>query len=361
MKVTNSDRRREPFFDFSTDAGGRLLRGLIGAVVVAAGLSFAMSLLARDTAYGAVPGRPTLRAAVAVSDAVVTVGDFFEGAGEKAAIPLFRAPDLGTTGAVSARRVVELARSAGFAEAEVGDLVEVEVTRLARTVEAPELARLIAAEALRQNERTLGEATLDDLRVTFDGTVDPIAADLRAATPVRVASLSLNPVNGRFDALVTVDLGNGTDRVRLRGEVVETVQVAVLARGFSRGDVGGRAHGAVDRLPRRQRGVVRPADPEQIVGLAARRTLRAGQPVSQSDFVRPTLVKNGDGVVVIFETRGLTVSGRGEAMESGALGDVVRVLNPQSKRTVIGTVAGPGRVVVSAAPKAVASIGRNAP
>jgi flagella basal body P-ring formation protein FlgA len=131
--------------------------------------------------------------------------------------------------------------------------------------------------------------------------------------------------------------------------VTETVQVAILSRALARGDIVGRDDVLIDRLPRRQVGTIRPADPDQIVGMAARRALRAGQPVAQSDFTRPTLVKAGDGVLLVFETNGLSVTGRGEAQESGTKGDLVRVVNPQSKRTVVGTVAGPGRVVVSAA------------
>ena len=37
---------------------------------------------------------------------------------------------------------------------------------------------------------------------------------------------------------------------------------------------------------------------------------------------------------------------RGKAVEGGAEGDVISVLNEQSKRTVQGVVAGPGRVVI---------------
>ena len=39
---------------------------------------------------------------------------------------------------------------------------------------------------------------------------------------------------------------------------------------------------------------------------------------------------------------------RGKALEAGAEGDIVNVLNVQSKRTVQGTVTGPGRVTVAA-------------
>ena len=39
---------------------------------------------------------------------------------------------------------------------------------------------------------------------------------------------------------------------------------------------------------------------------------------------------------------------RGKALESGAEGDMVNVLNIQSKRTIQGVVTGPGRVTVMA-------------
>ena len=38
---------------------------------------------------------------------------------------------------------------------------------------------------------------------------------------------------------------------------------------------------------------------------------------------------------------------RGKATEGGAEGDVITVLNEQSKRTVQGVVVGPGRVVIA--------------
>jgi len=53
---------------------------------------------------------------------------------------------------------------------------------------------------------------------------------------------------------------------------------------------------------------------------------------------------------------------RGKALDPGAEGDVISVLNSQSNRTIQGTVAGPARVVVrSGAPRLVSSEARPAP
>ncbi|KIZ42976.1 flagella basal body P-ring formation protein FlgA, partial [Rhodopseudomonas palustris] len=48
-----------------------------------------------------------------------------------------------------------------------------------------------------------------------------------------------------------------------------------------------------------------------------------------------------------YQAVGLYLTVRGKALESGTEGDVVSVLNLQSKRTVSGTVIGHGQVAVS--------------
>jgi flagellar basal body P-ring formation protein FlgA len=50
----------------------------------------------------------------------------------------------------------------------------------------------------------------------------------------------------------------------------------------------------------------------------------------------------------VFEAPGILLTIRGKALEAGAHGDLINVLNVQSKRTVQGTVSGPGRVTVTA-------------
>lgn len=359
MRVSIVDTRPPPLFDRRSEGGRRLLRCLFVAAAFALCAGVLLAGLGVDAAIGGeAEGRPVLRSMVTVNSDVVTIGDFFENAGDRARTPLFRSPDLGTTGTVAARRVVELAQAAGFTGAETGDLVEVTVSRLARSIEADEIARAIAVAALRQPGRATEDVGLDDLRVVFDGTVEPQRADLRSAQPIRVASLALSSQNDRFDALVLVDRGETTERLRLRGEVVETIPVATLTRALSRGETVGRDDVQIERLPRRQVGARRAADPSELIGMAARRALRPGVAVSTADFVRPNVVNRGDLVTIVFETRNLTITGRGQAQEAGTIGDLVTVINPQSKRTLHAVVLGPGRVGVNSPTSSVASVAK---
>jgi len=91
-------------------------------------------------------------------------------------------------------------------------------------------------------------------------------------------------------------------------------------------------------------------------GLALRHQVRAGQPLRAADLMRPEIVQRNETVTLIYEAPGLTLTMPGKALDPGAQGDVVSVLNSQSRRTVQGTVAGPARVVVrSGAPRLVSS------
>ena len=54
-------------------------------------------------------------------------------------------------------------------------------------------------------------------------------------------------------------------------------------------------------------------------------------------------------VTLIYEAAGLYLTIRGKALEGGTEGDVVSVVNLQSKRTVSGVVIGRGQVSISVA------------
>ena len=55
-----------------------------------------------------------------------------------------------------------------------------------------------------------------------------------------------------------------------------------------------------------------------------------------------------DTVTIIYQAPGVTLTLRGQAQDSGALGDTISVLNSESKRVVQAVVSGPDRVSVGA-------------
>ena len=65
-----------------------------------------------------------------------------------------------------------------------------------------------------------------------------------------------------------------------------------------------------------------------------------------ADLAKPDLVQRDQSVTLIYEAAGLYLTIRGKALDAGTEGDVVGVLNLQSKRTVSGVVIGRGQVSI---------------
>jgi flagella basal body P-ring formation protein FlgA len=81
--------------------------------------------------------------------------------------------------------------------------------------------------------------------------------------------------------------------------------------------------------------------------MAARGAMQGGRPLRYADLMKPDLVLRNEAVTLVYEAPGMVLTIRGKANDSGAAGDVISVLNEQSKRLVQGVVIGPGRVAVT--------------
>jgi flagella basal body P-ring formation protein FlgA len=318
------------------------MRSLLLATALLAATSAAASAQTRDDVIAA----PVLRANVSVAGDLVRIGDLIDNAGSSAKIALYRAPELGTTGTLPTAQVLSALRAHQVIGVDTRDLREISVTRLARTL-LPREIELAVAGAL---ERRSGLGDAANLSLTFDRDLGDIKLEAANSGAMQPASVRYEPRGNRFD--VTFEIANDNistpARLRFTGTVIETVEAAVLARGIERNELIKSSDVVVERRPKAEAGsdaVVR----DRAVGMQARRQLRAGQAVRLADLAKPDLVQRDQSVTLIYDTPGLYLTVRGKAQDSGTEGDVVNVLNLQSKRTVQGVVIGRGQVSVAVA------------
>jgi len=290
-------------------------------------------------------GHARLKPQVTVSGDIVRIGDLVENAGVAANTPIFRAPDLGQTGAVPVRTVLDAVRPYGLVAVEVRGLTEVAVTRASHAIASDDIeARIVRALTARHN---LGKA--ENLKIMFDRDVRPIHLEAHISPELSLARLSYDASSRRFD--IAFELASGAQGSwRYSGTAVETMEAAVPTRALARGDVIKASDFVVERRPKNEFVSEPPAQPAEIAGSAARRAVRAGQPLRAADLMKAELVQRNDTVTLHYEVPGIVLSMRGKALESGAEGDSVSVLNIQSKRTIQGVVTAPGHVTVMAPP-----------
>jgi len=300
-------------------------------------------MLALTGAAAAQSARPALRGSVTVDSDLVRIGDLVENAGAVANIPIFRAPDLGTTGAVSTDRIVEAISAHQLIDIDTRGLADVVVTRASRAIKPQQISASIA-QAL---SRRYGLGAPQNLSLNFDLPVHTLQVEPSATGDLQVLSLAYDPRSSRFD--VTLDLPSSTvlhrQLVRFAGLAIETVEAVTAAHPIERGDVLQASDLTIVRRPKSQAGGL--VDMNGAIGLATRHQLRPGQPIAAADLMKPQIVQRNDTVTLTYEAPGLTLTLRGQAQDAGALGDAISVLNPQTKRVVHGVVSGPDQVSVS--------------
>ena len=262
---------------------------------------------------------------------------------------MFRAPDLGLAGYVPAARVLEAAAAHGLGDIDAAGLDEVAVMRLGRTITVAEVeARLRAVIGER-----LRIADAADLSLTLD-PLEPVRLDPAVRGELAVEQLDMPAREGRSTAVLRIADAPGF-RLRIGGSAAETVAVVALTRAVERGAVLSDADLELRRVPRAT-AAQSLANLAEAQGLAARRSLRAGETLRAADLERPEVVARNQLVTIAYESPGLALTLRGRAVQGGAVGSTVSVLNLQSNRMLQATVAGPGRVVVApAAPRLAAA------
>jgi flagella basal body P-ring formation protein FlgA len=97
------------------------------------------------------PARPVLKAEAIVTGDIVRIGDLIDNAGIIANVPVFRAPDLGSTGTVPVDAVIEAVRSHALIGLDTAGLTEVAVIRASRAIPAKDIEDGIAQALSKQN------------------------------------------------------------------------------------------------------------------------------------------------------------------------------------------------------------------
>ena len=315
-----------------------------GAAALVALAALAGSAAAETSANITEPARPVLKAEATVTGGIVRVGDLVANAGIIANVAIFRAPDLGQTGTVPAEAVVEAVRAHALIGLDTAGISEVVVTRASRAIPVTAIETSVArALSVRFN---LGD--IKDIKVNFERDPRVIYVEPSANGDPRVAQINFDQRSGRFDATLEVPTGPGRrGLLRLNGRATVTANVLVLSRTIARGALIKNGDLVTERRPRAQLDRDTIIDRAHAIGLAARTTLRSGQPLLSTDLMKPELVQRNETVTLVYRVPGITLTVRGKAIESGTKDDVISVLNEQSKRTIQGVVVGPGRVVIS--------------
>lgn len=134
-----------------------------------------------------------------------------------------------------------------------------------------------------------------------------------------------------------------------------TADVLTYVRNLAAGDVIQPEDVVWTQVQAHQANASGPQDAEQVIGLSARRALRAGSPVAARDLASPQVIARNDTVEVAFVSGGVKLTVMGRATRNAAIGEPVPVLNLASGKTIEAIATGPGHAVTGPAAQAARS------
>jgi len=263
----------------------------------------------------AVLHRPGPAAEAIVTTDLVRIGDLIDNAGAAADVAIFRAPDLGQTGSVSAGQVIDAVRSHQVVGIETRGIAEIVVTRASRMIGVKD----IEARILRALSGQYGITEASSLAVTFDNDVRTLQVEPSAGADLRVLRLTYEPRTGRFD--VTFELP-GARRAPANAALhrlgLRDLRAMVPARPIAAGEMLKASDLTVARRPKSEFAASVVTEAAQAVGRTSRRALRPGQVIRVAELVKVEIVQRNESVAITYEVPGIMLTLRGQALEAGA-------------------------------------------
>ncbi len=83
-----------------------------------------------------------------------------------------------------------------------------------------------------------------------------------------------------------------------------------------------------------------------VIGQEARVALYAGRPILFGDIGPPAVIDRNQIVPLLYSANGISISTEGRALERGAVGDRIRVMNLGSRATLFGQILNDGTIEV---------------
>ena len=285
-------------------------------------------------------GKVFLNEHVTIKSNVIRIGDLFSNTGKKAHVPIAYAPAPGQRLILDANWLYRAASVYKLKWKPFTLHQQAIVVRDSTVFSHETIKDRIRAALLNQGIDKADEIELGD-------RLFRIHAPNEANTDLNVAEVSYDKRSGRFTATLTVTSDKpGEIRRVIGGWVRKMTAVPVLTRRLSVNEVIKKRDikWIRARSKRIHKDIITNAD--DLIGKSLSRNLPIEKPIRRTDVRPPILVKKGSMVSMILQSKFMRLESRGQALDEGGKGDVVRIRISKSKKEIEAVVIGPGQVSI---------------
>ncbi len=201
---------------------------------------------------------------------------------------------------------------------------------------------IASAKLLSLAKAALGAVHLNADEALVQAAPLPDQTVLGEAVSLQVGTPLASPTYVNVPIAIDVD-GKYLRTVFVGYRVVRYVETAVAAHDIPAGTVLSAGDVTMARVPFAGHET---NAAQVLVGRKLTSIVRKGDPIYLEATSTDQIVKAGASVVLVVRASGVALVADVVARNSGGLGDLVSVYNPQTSKTLSGTVVGPGRVEI---------------
>jgi len=281
-----------------------------------------------------------LNSNIVVNDSVVRLGDIFRNTSDKKNIVVAPAPGFGRRAIYDANWLKTVVKRNNLNWSPTSSYAHAIIERSSNVYTASELESFLK-EAISQKKQS------DHFEIELENRDIKMHAPANFTGTPAIRDLRIDEQSGRFSAsLVLPGMEGVKNSFRATGRVFDITRVPVLSRQIKPGETieSVDIYWINQRRNNLQNNTL--TDPDKIIGQTPRRWIREGNIIRAGDLEQPTIIKKGDAVAISFISGNLMITSQGRALENGAVGAPIRVMNIHSKRSIDTIVTGIGSVKV---------------
>ena len=210
---------------------------------------------------------------------------------------------------------------------------------MTRTIGPDEIIPALQAAMAEQNANSNSAIKLNMTSKSL------VASQSKADAKIQVTRMDINSQTKTFTADIAIE-GDNKQKLTVSGRLAPMISVPVLITQRNAGETINAADIAWQDFEEAYVGNHAITNAEAIIGKTVQRVISANTIIRSGMVASPTLVRKNSLVTITYQNEFMSITNQVKSMQDGALGETVRVINPQTNKIMDAVVSGSDQVLV---------------
>jgi len=273
-----------------------------------------------------------------ITDNTIKLGDIFYGLTRDENRILGNAPQPGKDMVLNARTLLRIAKALDLPWRPSSNADQVVLRRDATIISYSQIKETLYTALY-------DEGIYGDYEISIPARYQKIILPANEPAKISVTNINIGSNRNVFEiTLAAPSAQNPIQQIKVKGQIHQVIHVPVLSNNIENGRMIRPSDIKIITIKEKNfsKGII--VDANKLIGMTAKRMLIAGRPIKEAEVIAPQMVERGQIVTLSLNKGTMNISTQVKALENGAKGDVIRVVNLSSNKSLQAIVTGNNQV-----------------